>query len=135
MSPTELPSKPSRRARAVRTTGKGPTKGRRAPAPTRIQGKLRLKEAVEGGAVREAARGPQVDQMAPRAAAPDQPGYVRLTVHVGEDGSSSVIASHLVAGTLLVPTVIHGQFVYEVLHAGERLHVDSIPDLGVYRSF
>ena len=137
MPPSELPRKPARRARVSRVKGKGPTKGRVAPGPVRIEGKLRVKETSSGSAATapETALRPRTDQIPRRPVSSSEAGYLRFTVHVDEDGASSVVASHFVASTLLAPSTVHGPFVYEVLHDGARLHVDSIPDLGVFRSF
>jgi hypothetical protein len=62
-------------------------------------------------------------------------GYVRLRVRVEEDGGTSIIDSHFVNSALLQPSTIHGNFAYEVTEGQKRLHLDSIPDLGVFRSF
>jgi hypothetical protein len=54
---------------------------------------------------------------------------------VDEDGATSVVDNHLVESALVQPSTIHGNFVYEVTEGEKRLHVESIPDLGVFRSF
>ena len=67
-----------------------------------------------------------------RAGSPE--GYVRFRVRVA-DGKMSIVDSHLVPSALVQPSVIHGNFTYEVTEGEQRLHLDSIPDLGVVRSF
>lgn len=60
--------------------------------------------------------------------------YVRFRVHM-EDGALSVVDSHLVDSALLLPATIHGEYVYEVTDGARLLHADTLPDLGVVRSF
>jgi hypothetical protein len=47
----------------------------------------------------------------------------------------SIVDSHLVDSTLVMPTTIHGEYAYEVTDGTRLLHADTIPDLGVVRSF
>jgi hypothetical protein len=141
MSDESLPLKPATDAPVLPAKGKGPRKGKGAPPPRRIRGKLRLKtKAAKTATTRaHAAKGamgpaePETDQAGKRRG-PAPEGYVRFRLHV-ENGETSIVDSHLVESTLLQPSAIHGNFVYEVTEAGRRLHVDSIPDLGVVRSF
>jgi hypothetical protein len=124
----------------VRRKGAGKSKGKNAPPARRIQGKIVLKaKAVKPSAksLTAEARGPEgyEDQTAGRRSNPAGKGYVRLRVHVGEDGETSIVDSHFVAGDLMQPSALQGQFAYEVTEGQKRLHLDSIPDLGVFRSF
>jgi hypothetical protein len=75
------------------------------------------------------------DQAGLKRTAPGAEGYVRLRVRVGEDGGTSIVDTHFVEGPLVQPSTIHGNFAYEVTEGEKRLHLDSIPDLGVFRSF
>jgi hypothetical protein len=77
------------------------------------------------------------DQVAlrPRRGTSDGPsGYVRFRVRV-EDGRAAIVDSQLVESDLLMPSALHGEYAYEVTDGARLLHADSIPDLGVFRSF
>jgi hypothetical protein len=77
------------------------------------------------------------DQLEPeprRQARSEEPGYVRLRVHV-EDGEMSVQDITHVEGPLIEHEPLHGDFAYEVLVSGKRVASGSIPDAGVMRSF
>jgi hypothetical protein len=69
-----------------------------------------------------------------RARAEPPRGYVRFRVHV-EDGVASILDGHLVDGELAMPATLHGEYAYEVTDGARLLHADTIPDLGVVRSF
>ena len=60
---------------------------------------------------------------------------MRLRIHVDEEGEASVVASHFVRSTLVQPSMLQGNYAYEVTEGENRLHLDSIPDVGVFRSF
>ena len=47
----------------------------------------------------------------------------------------SIVDSHLVDSELALPSALHGEFAYEVSDGTRLLHADSLPDLGVVRSF
>ena len=137
-----LPEKPATDAppAPVKRKDASKSKGKNAPPAQRIRGKMVLKaKAAKPSAKSLAAqaRGPEgyEDQTAGRRASPAGKGYVRLRVHVGENGEASIVDSHFVAGDLVQPSALHGQFAYEVTEGQTRLHLDSIPDLGVFRSF
>jgi hypothetical protein len=136
MSERPLPEKPAVDAPASPTKSKGASKGKRAPRPQRIRGKLRLKtKAAKLTRSQIAAPERQADQSGFKRIAPSGEGYVRLRIRVGEDGGASIVDSHFVESTLVQPPAIYGNFVYEVTEGEKRLHLDSIPDLGVFRSF
>jgi hypothetical protein len=71
-----------------------------------------------------------------RRRAPDEPPgqYVRFRMRV-EDGTMSIVDSHLVDSALMMPATLYGEYAYEVTDGSTVLHADSIPDLGVVRSF
>lgn len=60
--------------------------------------------------------------------------YVRFRMRV-EDGKMSIVDSHLVDSALMMPPTLYGEYAYEVTDGATVLHADSIPDLGVVRSF
>jgi hypothetical protein len=137
-----LPEKPATDAPPVPVKRKdaGKSKGKDAPPPQRIRGKMVLKAKAATPSAKSLAaqaRGPEghEDQTARGRASPTGKGYVRLRVHVGENGETSIVDSHFVAGDLVRPSALQGQFAYEVTEGRTRLHLDSIPDLGVFRSF
>jgi hypothetical protein len=47
----------------------------------------------------------------------------------------SIVDSHLVDSALMMPANLYGEYAYEVTDGSTVLHADSIPDLGVVRSF
>jgi hypothetical protein len=137
MSERRLPEKPATDARPAPLTRKdaGNIKGKKAPPARRIRGKLVLKPKATKAPAEGRGSDGYGDQLAGRRANPAGKGYVRLRVHVDEDGEASIVDSHFVAGDLMQPSALQGQFAYEVAEGQTRLHVDSIPDLGVFRSF
>ena len=136
MPERSLPEKPATDAPAPPARGKGVTKGKSAPRPRRIRGTLRLKTKTAKLSTSQAAPPEHyADQTGHKRTAPSSEGYVRLRVRVGEDGGTSIVGSHFVESTLVHPSTIHGNFAYEVTEGENRLHLDSIPDLGVFRSF
>jgi len=60
--------------------------------------------------------------------------YVRFRMRV-EDGKMSIVDSHIVDSELMMPPTLYGEYAYEVTDGATVLHADSIPDLGVVRSF
>lgn len=77
------------------------------------------------------------DQLPPRrrrTRESERRGYVRFSVHV-ENGRMSIIDSHHVDSELVMPTSLHGEYAYEITDGSRLLHADTIPDLGVVRSF
>lgn len=135
-----LPEKPATDAAPapVKRKDASKSKGKNAPPARRIRGKMVLKpKAAEPSAKSPAAqaRGSEgyQDQFLGRRASPAGKGYVRLRVRVGENGEASIVDSHFIAGDLVQPSALQGQFAYEVTDGQTRLHLDSIPDLGVFR--
>jgi hypothetical protein len=61
-------------------------------------------------------------------------GYVRLRIRV-EDGTLTIVDTHHVDSELALPTVLLGGNAYDVTIGDRLLHADSIPDVGVSRSF
>jgi hypothetical protein len=136
MSERSLPEKPATDAPASRPKSKGASKGKRAPRPQRVRGKLLVKaKAAKLTRSQPAAPERQADQGLLKRIAPSGEGYVRLRIRVGEDGGTSIVDSHFVDSTLIQPTAIHGNFAFEITEGEKRHHLDSIPDLGVFRSF
>lgn len=136
-----LPTKPDRDAAVEPPRGKGPTKGKRAPAREAIRGKMVLKPSVKAAAkaaTRKDAggRGSQElpDQEPVRRRGESAEQYVRLRVRV-DDGELSIVGSHLVDSPLAQTAAFQGGFAYEVTEGDRLLHAGSIPDLGVVRSF
>jgi hypothetical protein len=60
-------------------------------------------------------------------------GYVRLRLRL-DRGRLSVAGARAVAGPLLQPVRLHTGLACEVMVAGRRVAVESIPDLGVWRA-
>jgi hypothetical protein len=141
MSEKLAPAKPASDAPSSPLKGKGPLKGKIAPAAKRIGGKMRLKAKVAKAAPeKRSARPPAAEERFPdqtglRTTPSPGEGYVRLRIHVDEVGEASVVASHFVRSTLVQPSMLQGNYAYEVTEGENRLHLDSIPDLGVFRSF
>lgn len=135
-----LREKPSSSAPSSPLIGKGLRKSKKAPAAKRVAGKMRLKpKAVKSRTPKRPPKhtGPEIypDQTGLRPSAPAADGYVRLRIHVDEDGESSIVDSHFVASTLVQASMLQGNYVYEVTEDNTRLHLESIPDLGVFRAF
>lgn len=61
-------------------------------------------------------------------------GYVRLRVRM-DDGEMSIVDTHHVDSELALPTKLQGANAYDVTLGDRLLHADSIPDVGVSRSF
>ena len=59
---------------------------------------------------------------------------MRFHVRV-EDGKMLIVDSHVVDSALVMPPTIHGEYAYEITDGTRLLHADTIPDLGVVRSF
>ncbi len=142
MPERRLPEKPATDAppAPVKRKDASKSKSKNAPPARRIRGKMVLKAKTAGPSAKSpAAQAPgskgYQDQLSGRRASPAGKGYVRLRVHVGENGEASIVDSHFVAGDLVQPSALQGQFAYEVTDGQTRLHLDSIPDLGVFRSF
>jgi hypothetical protein len=79
------------------------------------------------------------DQIAPRRrrgprSAEESSRYVRFHVRV-EAGKMSIVDSQVVDSALVMPPTIHGEYAYEITDGARLLHADTIPDLGVVRSF
>lgn len=144
MSDESLPVKPAADAPVSIPKGEGASKGKGAPPPQRIRGKLRLKlKAAESAKARPpvgkgppqmglAEPGSDQTRLKPSARAPER--YVRFRVRVN-NGEMTIVDSQLVESTLVQQPAVHGNFVYEITEGEKRLHLDSIPDLGVTRSF
>lgn len=145
MATKSLPTKPDRDAAVKPPRGKGPAKGKRAPAGKLIGGKMVLKPSVKEAAkmaAKEATRKdagdrgsqglPDQDPVRRRAASAEQ--YVRLRVRV-DDGELSIVGGHLVDSPLAQSAEFQGGFAYEITDGDRLLHAGSIPDLGVVRSF
>jgi hypothetical protein len=146
MAEQVLPEKPSGDQPVPRRTEKGQRKREgvlRTRRIRRIRGKL-VKKArlVKGRASRPPVRGGTqmgkarsgTDQtgLVAREQAPE--GYIRFRMQV-DDGRMSIIGSHFVKSTLATPPMLGGNFAYEVSDGENRLHVGSLADLGVTRSF
>jgi hypothetical protein len=69
-----------------------------------------------------------------RAVAQPSERYIHFRMRV-IDGEMSIVDSHLVEGKLVTPSKVDGNYLYEVTLGEKRLHIDSLPDLGVRRSF
>jgi hypothetical protein len=61
-------------------------------------------------------------------------GYVRLRVRY-DRGELSIVGAQEVDGPLVQPRRLREGFVYEVRHGSRRISAETIPDLGVQRSF
>lgn len=141
MSEKLPPAKPASDTPSSPLKGKGSIKGKTAPSPKRVAGKMRLKaKAAKTMPEKRPARQPATQEVYPdqtglRATTAAGEGYVRLRIHVDEGGEASIVASHFVKSTLVQPSMLQGNYAYEVTEGENRLHLDSIPDLGVFRSF
>jgi hypothetical protein len=76
----------------------------------------------------------QLEPEPPRRTRSQEPGYVRLRVHV-EDGEMSLQDITAVEGPLIENAPLQGDLAYEVLVGGKRVASGSIPDVGLMRSF
>ncbi len=146
MATKALPTKPKRDASVEPPRGKGPTKGKRAPAGKPIRGKMLLKPSVKAAA-RKATRKTSTrkrvggrdsqerpDQEPLRRKEKSAEQYIRLRLRVA-NGELSIVDSHLVDGPLAQTAAFQGGYAYEVTAGNQLLHAGSIPDLGVVRSF
>jgi len=125
-------------------TGKGPVKAEgREPRPRSAgKGKAKPTDSKAAAATKQASgrRGGQddmPDQVAARRRRNPGEGsgrYVRFRVRV-EDGEMSIVDSQVVDSALVIPPTLHGDYVYEVTDGTRLLHADTLPDLGVVRSF
>ncbi len=144
MPDQSLPEKPTEGAPLLSTGGKGPRKREGVLRTRRIKGKLLMKPKVTKGGKRRAATRKGGLRMGPARLGTEQAGlkeitvgpdqYVRFRVRV-DGGKMSIVDSQLVEGTLIAASAVYGDFAYEVTIGQRRLHIDSIPDLGVMRSF
>jgi hypothetical protein len=123
--------------------GRGPAKAEGQELRPRVIGGKKGKPTGSGTGAkpgREPARGGDRDQMAdqvaPRARRTREGAgrYVRFRVRV-EGGATSIVDSHVVESDLVMASTIHGEYVYEVTDGARLVHADTIPDLGVVRSF
>jgi hypothetical protein len=124
--------------------GKGPLKPEgRGPHPlSRGRKKVKPADSKRTATKRPSGRADRQDELPDQIARrrrgagegerPD--GYVRFRVRVDE-GKMSIVDSHLVDSVLMLPPTIHGEYAYEVTDGVRLLHADTIPDLGVVRSF
>jgi hypothetical protein len=140
---TNLPPKPAADAPPVIVEKKGPRKKEGEIPMRRLKGKTVLKDDL--ALKKEQAKLSLKKKSAPmevagekkpsrKAAGPPSERYVRFRIRV-KDGKMSIVDSHLVEGSLLTPDTVGGNYMYEVTLGEKRLHLDSIPDLGVKRSF
>jgi hypothetical protein len=127
--------------------GRGPVKKvGPGPAPRSTRGK-KTKPTVTKAAKAAAAARKEPGRRRAEDELPDQvpgrrrrsPGegsgrYVRFRMRV-EEGKMSIVDSHLVDSELMLPPTLYGEYAYEVTDGATVLHADSIPDLGVVRSF
>jgi hypothetical protein len=141
MATRQLPAKPLGDAAVEPVRGKGPTKGKTAPAAPR-RGKRKLKPRGDAKAKRAAETPPPIeaggwpelgDQRSARSARPSD-RYLRLHIRL-EDGQVAIVGSHVVDGPLAQTSTLEGNYAYEVTDGTRLLHAGSIPDLGVFRSF
>jgi hypothetical protein len=61
-------------------------------------------------------------------------GYVRLRIRMDE-GEMSIVDTHHVDSELELPSALHGGNAYDVTLGDRLLHADSVPDVGVSRSY
>ena len=102
------------------------------------------KPAVDKLATKQAARtatsnrGDQIPAKAPSRKGPraeaGASGYVRLRIRIDE-GEMSIVDTHHVDSELELPAALHGGNAYDVTLGDRLLHADSVPDVGVSRSF
>jgi hypothetical protein len=138
-----LPEKPSGDEPVPRRPGKGQRKREGVLRTRRIKGKLvtkaklmkaRTSRANVRGGTRLGKARPETDQTGLVAGEEAPEGYVRFRMQV-DDGRMSILGSHFVDSTSVTSPVLGGNFAYEVSDGEKRLHVGSLPDLGVTRSF
>jgi hypothetical protein len=103
-------------------------------APRRGTNRMSPVPKKTGSGRQPRARPDQVEPEPRRRPKSQEPGYVRLRVHV-EDGELSVQDITAVEGPLLEHTPLQGDLAYEVLVGGKRVASGSIPDIGAMRSF
>lgn len=119
-----LPQMPE--AGAPAASGSGPAMAADAQPQTSVEG---MPAAAAHGQ-----QPPEHPEQQRTAADAHQESYLRLRVRV-EGHSMAVVDVAQVDGPLAQPETLGGNFVYEVTHAGQRLSVEHVPDLGVRRSF
>ena len=138
-----LPSKPAPEAPPIIVEKKGLRKKGGEIPMRRIRGKIVLKDdkvlKKEQAKLKLEKKGSPLEvvgkkKLSRKAAKPSSDRYVRFRIRV-RDGKMSILDSHPVEGKLLTPATVDGNYVYEVTLGEKRLHLDSIPDLGVRRSF
>jgi hypothetical protein len=140
MTDNSLPEKPAPDEPVAPLRGTGARKGKRRPARRPVKGTTVLKPRQTTGkpgsvsASAPAGRPPHGDQIPARRRARGRGRYVRFRVHV-DQGQPSIVDSHLVDSPLMMPSTLRGAYAYEVTRDARLLHADSIPDLGVFRSF
>jgi hypothetical protein len=126
----------------VKKDGPGPaprsTRGKKAK-PTDTKAAKAAAAAARKAPGRRRAEDELPDQVPGRRRRTRSPGegsgrYVRFRMRV-EDGKMSIVDSHLVDSELMMPSTLYGEYAYEVTDGSTVLHADSIPDLGVVRSF
>jgi hypothetical protein len=135
---TDEPAQPARGKRPVkeesrqarpRSTSRKKVKptDREAPPTRRRSGRRRSQEELDDQVPRRGGRR--------RGISGGSRGYVRFRVRVDEGGQASIVDSHFVDDDLTMAPTIHGEHAYEVSLGDRLLHADTIPDLGVVRSF
>jgi len=126
----------------VKKEGPGPNprsnRGKKAK-PTDTKAAAKAAAAARKAPGRRGAEDELPDQAPGRQRRTRSPGqgsgrYVRFRMRV-EDGKMSIVDSHLVDSELMMPPTLYGEYAYEVTDGVSVLHADSIPDLGVVRSF
>jgi hypothetical protein len=70
----------------------------------------------------------------PSAEEPAEAGYVRVRIHV-ENGALAIVGAKHVPGPLVVADTVGSGLAYEVLSAGRRIGLGSLPDANARRSF
>jgi hypothetical protein len=130
----KLPKKPKGHKPVVRRASKGQRKREGVIRTRRIKGKLVTKAKRRKKRARVGTARPNTDQTGLVSPVEKAEGYVRFRMRV-DNGRMSIVGSHYVDSTLMTTPALGGNFAYEVSDGKKRLHVDSIPDLGVTRSF
>lgn len=124
--------------------GKGPVKAEGRELKPRLVGRKEAKPTGTKATTRTdlaTDRGRQQDELPDQipvrrrgGSGEGQGRYVRFRMRV-DDGKMSIVDSQLVDSPLMMPPVVSGAFAYEVTDGARLLHADTIPDLGVVRSF
>lgn len=135
MMPNESrPTKPDQDVLANPPAGKGPRKGPQGTQRRAIKGKMIVKPAATKTAAGRGETRHEGDQQQPTRRPRSTGSYVRLRVRM-DDGVLSIVDSHLVDSELARPAALHGTYAYEVVDGDRLLHADSLPDIGMVRSF